>query len=222
MPISRELEGNFGLCLRLFLQAFSVTFFVFLDWILFELLDVIARHSRVDFLQKGVHNFNITVNGSGFLANLIRSPFEGFDIHEHVKVVISNEPCLPHPSIFKPWKIIRIYLLFLLYLYLIQNQVFIHRSKRYVCAYFYPKREKTRVLYLYNKILKRRKDVFKAMGQMVKEKLKVYGGVKQRKNFLQVIYVAMQVGGGTLEARQGWLTVKVTLKFQLPECSPLP
>lgn len=186
--ISREFEGYVGLSLRLFLQFISTTFFVLLDRLFAELLEIIARHSRVNYLQEGVHNVKITLNGTGFIANLIRASIDGFNVDEHIKVAMSNEPCLPRPALVESWKIIRIYLLFLLNLYLIYNQVYIHRSKRFVCAYFYPKREKARVLYLYNKMLKCRKNAFELVARRVVEKLKVHRAIKQKENFLQVIY----------------------------------
>lgn len=187
--IGREFEGYVGLTLKVFLQLLPTTFFILMDRMLYELLSIIARHSPVSFIQEGTHKLNITVKGTGFMANLIRSATDDFNIDEHVKVLMTNEPCLPRPSQVESWKIIQIYLLFLLNLYLIYNQVYIHRSKRFVCSYFYPKHEKKRVLYLYNKILKRRKNSFNLMVQRVKEKLKVDARVKQERNFFQVIYV---------------------------------
>jgi E3 ubiquitin-protein ligase DCST1 len=185
----RESEGYVGLTLKVFLQLIPTTFFILMDRVLYEFLSIIARHSLVSFTQEGAHNLNITVQGTGFIAGLIRSATDGFNVDEHIKVLMTNEPCLPRPSQVESWKIIQIYLLFLLNLYLIYNQVYIHRSKRSVCSYFYPKREKKRVLYLYNKMLKRRKNSFNSMVQRVKEKLKVEGRVKQERNFFQVIYV---------------------------------
>lgn len=187
--LHREFDGYIGLCLRLLLHILSSSFFVLLDRIFFELLKIIARHARVNYFQEGVHNLNITLDGSGFIANLIRASIEGFNVNEHIKVVMTNEPCLPRPTLVESWRIVRIYLLFLLNLYLIYNQVYIHRLKRFVCAYFYHKREKKRVLYLYNKMLKRRKNAFKMIARMVKEKLKVYGTFEEKKNFFQVIYL---------------------------------
>jgi E3 ubiquitin-protein ligase DCST1 len=187
--IGKESEGYVGLTLKVFLQILPTTFFILMDRVLFELLSVIARHSPVSFIQEGAHNLNITVKGTGFISNLIRSATDGFNVDEHIKVLMTNEPCLPRPSQLESWKIIQIYLLFLLNVYLIYNQVYIHRSKRFVCSYFYPKREKKRVLYLYNKMLKKRKNFFNSMVQRVKEKLKVDGRVKQEQNFLQVIYL---------------------------------
>lgn len=153
----------------------------------FEVLDVIAGHSRINYQQEGVHNLNITLNGTGFVANLIRASVEGFNVDEHIKVAMTNEPCLPRPAFLESWKLIRIYLLFLLNLYLIYNQVYIHRSKRFVCSFFHPLREKQRIGWLYDKFLNRRKKAFMMMAQRVKDKLKVHGAVKQ--NFLEVIYL---------------------------------
>lgn len=45
--------------------------------------------------------------------------------------------------------------------------------RRIICSYFYPKREKSRVLYLYNKLLKRRRRIFKIMSQKIRDKMKI-------------------------------------------------
>lgn len=187
--LRKEFEGYAALTVKLLLQFFSALFFILLDGFLYELLAIIARHSLVNITQEGVHNLNITVHGTGFISNAIRESIDGFNVDEQIKVVETNEPCLPRPVKIESWRIYRIYLLFLLNLYLIYNQVYIHRLKRFVCTYFYPKREKQRVLYLYNKTLKRRQNLFKSMVQRVKEKLKVHGMLRQKENFLQVIYV---------------------------------
>lgn len=184
--IKKEFEGHLGLILQLALQILTTTFFIALDRIYFEVLDIIARHSQINYLQWGVHDLRINVNGTGFISNLIRASVNGFNINEHIKVLITNEPCLPRPSLVASLKIIRIYLIFLWNFYLIYNQVYIHRARRFVCAYFYPKREKKRILYLYNKMLRHRKQLFAKMIQIVKNKLQTYGAIKQKRNFLQV------------------------------------
>lgn len=62
----------------------------------------------------------------------------------------------------------RIYLLYLTVLYLIYNQVLITRFNRGVCSYFYPKREKCRILHLYNKLLKRRREIFEDIRKTIR------------------------------------------------------
>lgn len=80
-----ESEGCAGLAAKLLLQLTSATFFVLLDRMLCELLDVVARHSRIDYVQEGVHNLNITLIGSGFAAKLIRDSIDGFSVDEQIK-----------------------------------------------------------------------------------------------------------------------------------------
>lgn len=55
--------------------------------------------------------------------------------------------------------------------YLIYIQVYINRTKRLICTYFYPKREKQRILHLYNKLLKKRRGLSNNMIQVVKDKI---------------------------------------------------
>lgn len=189
LQIHRKFEGFVELSVNLFLQFLPSTFFIILDRIFYDFLAILARNSSISFAQEGFHKLNITVKGKGFIANMIRSATDNFSFDEHVKVLMTNEPCLPRPSQVDSWKIIQIYLLFIFNLYLIHNQEYIHRSLRYVCSYFYPKREKKRVLYLYNKILKSRKNSFNLLLQRVEGKLKVDARIKQERNILQVIYV---------------------------------
>lgn len=83
--IGKEFESYAGLTAKLLLQLVSATFFVLLDRILYELLEIIARHSRIDYVQEGVHNLNITVLGSGFVAKLIRESIDGFNVDEQIR-----------------------------------------------------------------------------------------------------------------------------------------
>lgn len=62
--------------------------------------------------------------------------------------------------------------------------MYIYRAKRFICAYYYPKREKQRVLCLYNKLLKRRRGLFKHLLLTVKDKMKL-NQVMQKKNCIQ-------------------------------------
>ncbi|XP_070503328.1 protein sneaky [Chironomus tepperi] len=166
--LRREFEGYLSLVLRLILHIIGASFFILLDRLYFELLDIIARHSRIEFEQEGFHHMNITVNGTGFIADLIRASVNGLNINKNVDLMMTNDICLPHPTLTKSFTIVQIYLLFSLNIYLIYNQVHIHRLKRAVCAYFYPKFEKRRIIFLYNKMLRERKKIFKTLVDTIK------------------------------------------------------
>lgn len=182
--LRREFEGYLSLTLRLILHIVGASFFTILDRIYFELLDIIARHSRIVYEQEGLHHMNITVNGTGFVANLIRSTVNGFNINKNIDLMMTNEICLPRPTHTESFKIIQIYLLFFLNFYLIYNQVYIHRLKRAFCAYFYPKLEKRRIIHLYNKILRERKRIFDTIVDKIKYEVKM----KKNNNFKQVTF----------------------------------
>lgn len=47
--------------------------------------------------------------------------------------------------------------------FLILNEIYVHRLRWLVCASAYPKRQKYRILYLYNKILKDRRNFITVM-----------------------------------------------------------
>lgn len=190
--LRKEFQGYLALTLNLILQMISSSFFIALDHLYYELLDIVARHSRVNYEQEGEHYLNVTVDGKGLISNLIRTSIDGFNINKRIEMSMTNESCLPHPHRLKSFIIMEIYLLFLLNLYLIYNQVYIFRFRRFICVYFYPKREKKRVLYLYNKMLKRRKHIFNAMLEALKYKMKQHGA-KQNTNIFQVIFFLLFV-----------------------------
>lgn len=58
---------------------------------------------------------------------------------------------------------IEIYGSYLVIVLLILNQIYVHRLRWLVCACAYPKRQKYRILFLYNKILKDRRNFITVM-----------------------------------------------------------
>lgn len=101
--IRKEFEGNSGLILANVLQILTTTIFILLNFMYYESLDLIKRHSLINYEQTGFHDFNITVNGTGFVADIMRSAVEGFNVKAEVNVLLSNEPCLPQPILIENW-----------------------------------------------------------------------------------------------------------------------
>ncbi|CAO1423843.1 unnamed protein product [Diamesa serratosioi] len=183
--IVKEFKGYLGVMLTTMLQILITTLLILLNFIYYESLDLIKRHSLINYVQTGIHDFNITVDGTGFIADMMRSTVDGFNVKVDVNVLLTNEPCLPKPLLIENWRIVRIYLLFVFNIYLIYNQVYIYRAKRFICAYYYPKREKQRILHLYNKLLKRRRGLFKHLLVTVKDKMKLNQVLVQKRNCIQ-------------------------------------
>ncbi|CAG9862437.1 unnamed protein product [Phyllotreta striolata] len=155
----------------LFLILFEiliVTILVLLDRIFFEALDIIRRHARIDYLQIGHHDLLLQVKGTGMIASLLRSLVKGFNIKKRIRIQKSNAICLPRPLLLPNYYYLKIYLTYLAIIILTFAQAYALRFRRAICSYFYRKREKKRVLYLYNETLKRRKGFFRFMRKKIR------------------------------------------------------
>lgn len=99
-----EFDGYLWLLIKLIFEVFTTTCFVLLDRLFFESLDVIARHSKINYVQEGEHFIQISVLGTGFVAELIRSSIQGFkNNNQLLNSSISNVSCLPRPHLIKTW-----------------------------------------------------------------------------------------------------------------------
>lgn len=92
------------------------------------------------------------------MSNLIRKLVRGFNRKHSISQQFSNEACLPQPHKISTSYILLIYLSYLGVWLLLFGQAYIQRTRRVIAAYYYRKREKRRVLYLYNETLRRRKS----------------------------------------------------------------
>lgn len=103
--------------LQFSLETVTALFFLFLDYVIVTILLVIRKNSEMSFVQEGEHtihfsvckgliiaaqclfNFFSQIQGSGLIARLLRTTMRNFNMHETVSTYMTNEPCLPRPSI---------------------------------------------------------------------------------------------------------------------------
>lgn len=168
----KEFQHSAFHIIKILLEIITATIFVLFDYLFTEMLMIIKRHALVEFTQEGSHKVNITVTGRGLIASLVRSAIDNFQTDEELHLVMTNEPCLPRAHKLNNHYLYKIYGIYILILFLIYYEMYFQRLRRLFCSYFYPKREKARVLYLYNKMLKRRRGLFKRTYQDVMEKIK--------------------------------------------------
>lgn len=163
---------------KLLLEMISVTTFILLDRLFFEALDLVKRHAHMEYVQvrnsqlsdifrvlanfgiysvqAGHHDLTLEVRGIGVIATLIRSVVRGFNVKRRVKTVVSNSACLPRASRISNRVIFKIYSTYLGIWLLLFTAAYTQRLRRIICSFFYRKREKRRILYLYNESLRRR------------------------------------------------------------------
>ncbi|RWS14000.1 DC-STAMP domain-containing protein 1-like protein [Dinothrombium tinctorium] len=136
----------------------AVTVILYIDYVFATMLTIFRRNAYIDFEQKGVHSISVQVFGNGTMAKMVRSIIKDFSKEEQLSSLTSTEKCLPRPRVTEWSSIIFIYLLFALSFVINYFEAYFQRLRRLICAFFYPIREKKRILYLYNDRLKKRKS----------------------------------------------------------------
>ncbi|NXD31387.1 DCST1 ligase, partial [Spelaeornis formosus] len=129
-----------------------------LDHFIFSTLSIIQHHSFIEYSYQTSHHLSVNVMGASLMAELLRTTIGALNSSFNTEVETSNLVCLPQPTRMTREKYLNICqplgLLALLFLL----QVYSFRLRRVIAAFYFPKREKTRVLFLYNKLLRQRKN----------------------------------------------------------------
>ncbi|XP_028137332.2 protein sneaky [Diabrotica virgifera virgifera] len=168
VPLKSERARIKSEAVVMLLEILTITILVLLDRLFYEALDIIRRHARIDYLQTGHHDLTIDVKGTGMIASLLRSLVRGFNVKKRIRIERTNEKCLPRPRLLLNYYLYKIYGTYLAVVIMMFLQAYCLRLRRVLCSYFYRKREKKRVLYLYNETLKRRKGFFRFMRKKIR------------------------------------------------------
>ncbi|NWR38770.1 DCST1 ligase, partial [Tachuris rubrigastra] len=158
-----------------------------LDHFIFSVLSIIQNHSFVQYSYQTSHHMSVTVMGTSLMAQLLRSTIGALNTSFDTQVDTSNlgEPppgmgprgwtpvccrgahagavspaCLPKPHGMTREQYLNTCLPLAALALLCLAQVYPFRLRRAIAAFYFPKREKTRVLFLYNKLLRQRKNFF--------------------------------------------------------------
>ncbi|XP_014253889.1 E3 ubiquitin-protein ligase DCST1-like isoform X1 [Cimex lectularius] len=167
----KELKQTMGNCIKIFIEMLTATTIILIDQLFYETLDLVRRHSKMEYYQSGIHDMIVNVKGTGMVASMIRSVVEDFNFKRKLNETLSNAECLPVPSSLKTSHLKRIYIMYCILFAMVIFQGYAERLMRFFCASFYPKHEKRRVLFLYNDTLKRRISYFKYKLARVKRKV---------------------------------------------------
>ncbi|XP_016518930.1 DC-STAMP domain-containing protein 1 isoform X1 [Poecilia formosa] len=127
-----------------------------IDFSLFHILDIISRHTFTQFNITSSHHIDISVGGDTMMARLLRTTISGFNSSSETNVQSDNRACMSPPSRL-PFEAYASCVGCVLVVALFSCvQVYTNRLRRVIAAFYNPKREKTRVLFLYNLQLHRR------------------------------------------------------------------
>ncbi|XP_022216990.2 protein sneaky [Drosophila obscura] len=157
--------------LQLSLEVITAGLFLLLDHMVVSLLQIIHQRSLITYQQEGEHEIRFHINGTGMMARLLRTTMRNFNMHERVSTSLSNEECLPNAHVLPQSVYYRLILLYLAIVLLIYQSTTFLRLRRVICSYFFHKREKQRVLFLYNAMLRDRLSVFESLRRNAEQNL---------------------------------------------------
>ncbi|XP_013397132.1 DC-STAMP domain-containing protein 2 [Lingula anatina] len=147
------------------IMAGTVCFF---DYALYWLLSVISKHGNVDFEVSGKQEVNFSIEGHGILAHFFRTFIQGFQSNNNYNSSVSTTVCLPEASAPKLGIDIAILVIYIIAILLVFLQAYALRIRHKIVAYFYPERELSRIIYLYNQTMHKRKGILKALADKLK------------------------------------------------------
>ncbi|XP_028609165.1 E3 ubiquitin-protein ligase DCST1 [Grammomys surdaster] len=127
-----------------------------IDWALYSVFDTISRHSFLQYSFRSSHKLEVKVEGDSMLANLLRKTIGALNTSTNTEVETNNMPCLPRPVGLNARGYFTASLPTFLLTCLCLAQAFGYRLRRVIAAFYFPKREKKRVLFLYNELLRKR------------------------------------------------------------------
>ncbi|NWZ39020.1 DCST1 ligase, partial [Brachypodius atriceps] len=129
-----------------------------LDHFIFSVLSIIQHHSFIEYSYQTSHHLSVNVMGTSLMAELLRSTIGALNTSFDSEVETSNLACLPQPTGMTRQQYLNTFLPLGALALLCLAQVYPFRLRRAIAAFYFPKREKTRVLFLYNKLLRQRKN----------------------------------------------------------------
>ncbi|XP_076593573.1 DC-STAMP domain-containing protein 1 [Chaetodon auriga] len=116
------------------------------DFSLFHVLDIVSRHTFTQFNLTSRHQVDISVGGASMMARLLRKTVSAFNSSSSLSIQTDNQGSVYVSCVCG-------LLLVALFSCL---QIYTNRLRRVIAAFYHPKREKQRVLFLYNLQLQRR------------------------------------------------------------------
>ncbi|NWH40279.1 DCST1 ligase, partial [Chloropsis hardwickii] len=128
-----------------------------LDHFIFSVLSIIQHHSFIEYSYQTSHHLSVNVMGTSLMAQLLRGTIGALNTSFDTELEISNLACLPQPTGMTRQQYLHTCLPLGMLALLCLAQVYPFRLRRAIAAFYFPKREKTRVLFLYNKLLRQRK-----------------------------------------------------------------
>ncbi|KAK2191497.1 hypothetical protein NP493_49g02028 [Ridgeia piscesae] len=134
-----EIKKLMSSTLQTFVRAFIFGMIIFVDHVIFSVLDILARNSEITYSQIGQHSIGMLVTGSGVISRLMSSFLGSFNKQHHIDVMTSNKECLPVPTATPTSTVYNIFSVLAIVWLMALAEAYALRLRRAICAFFYRK-----------------------------------------------------------------------------------
>ncbi|NXL40106.1 DCST1 ligase, partial [Glaucidium brasilianum] len=122
------------------------------------------------------HHLSVHVSGTSLMAQLLRSTIGALNTTSDSQMETSNLACLPQPRAMKMEQYMRSSLPLVVLVLFCLVQAYTYRLRRVIAAFYFPKQEKRRVLYLYNKLLRQRQSFVQRQQRRIAQRKRHHPG----------------------------------------------
>ncbi|XP_063002333.1 E3 ubiquitin-protein ligase DCST1 [Elgaria multicarinata webbii] len=127
-----------------------------LDFLLYTIFSTIRHHSFVEYSFRSSHHLEVKVGGKTMMARLLRSTIGALNTSSEMMMETTNVQCLPDARGMNNEQYLNCAIPLGALVFLCFAQVYVFRLRRIIAAFYFPKREKKRILFLYNEMLRQR------------------------------------------------------------------
>ncbi|RXM91319.1 DC-STAMP domain-containing protein 2 [Acipenser ruthenus] len=111
----------------------------------------------------------IDINGSGYAADIYKDIVASFDVLQQANISVLSKKCQMNPAEPDYMGYLIIGGLYGMSFFIVVAGNYVTRLRRFVCASYYPSRERERICFLYNQILSKRTSLVTALMQTIKK-----------------------------------------------------
>ncbi|XP_007436354.1 E3 ubiquitin-protein ligase DCST1 [Python bivittatus] len=127
-----------------------------LDSLLYTIFSTIRNHSFIQYSFRSSHHLEVKVGGETLMARLLRSTIGALNTSSEMVMETNNLQCLPEARGMSKAQYVNCAIPLGGLVALCFLQVYVFRIRRVIAAFYFPKREKKRILFLYNEMLRQR------------------------------------------------------------------
>ena len=144
-----------GLCVLVMHLLVSLSCYMF-DYILYWVLAMIERHARPSFDVTGQDRLRQVISGEGVIVDLLQYFLEGYHPARLFGYTADTFACLPNAHMPSILNLLVTFILYFILILFILLKAYTLRLRNRIVSYFYPERQKARIVHLYNVILNQR------------------------------------------------------------------